>query len=53
MAEVLAMVGEGVALTSVNPDVFPVFLQEYLQAAARQDCEVRPFWGGCLAVAYG
>ncbi|MFH2121988.1 MAG: thio(seleno)oxazole modification radical SAM maturase SbtM [Pseudomonadota bacterium] len=31
----LAMVGEGADLASVAPDVFPAFLQEYLQAALR------------------
>ena len=34
----LAMVGEGAALASVAPDAFPGFLQEYMQAAAKNPC---------------
>ena len=34
----LAMVGEGAALASVAPEAFPAFLQEYMQAAAKNSC---------------
>jgi selenobiotic family peptide radical SAM maturase len=34
----LAMVGEGAALASVDPAVFPEFLRQYMQAAAGNPC---------------
>ncbi len=34
----LAMVGEGAALASVDPAVFPEFLRQYMQAAADNPC---------------
>lgn len=34
----LAMVGEGAALASVDPAVFPEFLRQYMQAAANNPC---------------
>lgn len=34
----LAMVGEGAALASVAPDAFSGFLQDYMQAAAKNPC---------------
>jgi selenobiotic family peptide radical SAM maturase len=63
----LAMVGEGAALASVAPDAFPAFLQEYLQAAAKNPCmgvkdnlfnllrheQTIPYRGGCAGYGCG
>ncbi|MDD3813181.1 MAG: thio(seleno)oxazole modification radical SAM maturase SbtM [Desulfocapsaceae bacterium] len=63
----LAMVGEGADLASVAPEVFPGFLQEYLQAAAKNPSmgvkdnlfnllryeQAIPYRGGCAGYGCG
>ncbi|MBU0664729.1 MAG: selenobiotic family peptide radical SAM maturase [Proteobacteria bacterium] len=63
----LAMVGEGADLASVAPEVFPGFLQEYLQAAAKNPAmgvkdnlfnllrheQAIPYRGGCAGYGCG
>lgn len=63
----LAMVGQGAALASVAPDAFSAFLEEYLQAAARNPCmgvkdnlfnllrheQAIPLRGGCAGYGCG
>lgn len=63
----LAMVGEGAELASVTPDVLPGFLQEYLQAAAKNPSmgvkdnlfnllrheQAIPYRGGCAGYGCG